>query len=233
MNQRRTRTTDCTLSGGFAAMRCASALGMFDDAPVRRDSADDARLVCFLGAEESSGERNLRGEGAAAAGVEQAPKPRTAEATWCFGDLKACVDIGYDKIALERHTQTKPHDGAVYGGDHRFPVDRANEQIPRMGVGLLRAAEARERLGRPHLPLLNVGPAGECLAGPAEDRDPSFPITVEISECLPQRSHQIGVEGISLVRTVQRDRGDVPLPRIADERLAGVSHLIKANSSCE
>ena len=102
-----------------------------------------------------------------------------------------------------------------------------------MGVGLLRATKARERLGRPHLPLLNVGTAGECLAGSAEDRYASFPITVEISECLPQRPHQIGVEGISLVRTVQRDRGDVPLPRIADKRLAGVSHLIKANSSCE
>jgi hypothetical protein len=106
-------------------------------------------------------------------------------------------------------------------------------QIPCVGVGLLRAAEARERLRRPHLPLLNVGPAGKCLAGPAEDRDPSFPITVEIDECLPQRSHQIGVEGVSLVRTVQRDRGDVPLPGIADKLWAGRCHLIKANSSCE
>jgi hypothetical protein len=106
-------------------------------------------------------------------------------------------------------------------------------QIPCVGVGLLRAAEARERLGRPHLPLLNVGPAGKCLAGPAEDRDPSFPITVEIDECLPQRSHQIGVEGVSLVRTVQRDRGDAPLPGIADKLWAGRCHLIKANSSCE
>src|SRR5882757_10969785 len=130
---------------------------MFDDAPLRRDSADEARLVCFLGAEKPSGERNLRGEDAGAASVEQAPKPRTAEATRCFGDLKARIEVGYDKIALERHTETKPHDGAVHCGDHRFPVDRANEQITRVRVGLLRATEARKLLGRPHLPLLDVG----------------------------------------------------------------------------
>jgi hypothetical protein len=44
------------------------------------------------------------------------------------------------------------------------------------------------------LPLLNVGPAGECLAAPQRIADPRFLIAVEISECLPQRSHQIGVE---------------------------------------
>src|SRR4029077_5590355 len=174
--------------------------------------------------EKPSGERNLRGEGAGAASVEQAPKPRTSEATRCFGDLKARIEVGYNKIALERHTETKPHDGAVHRGDHRFPVDRANEQITRVGVGLLRATEARKLLGRPHLPLLDVGSTGERLPGSAEDRDPSFPITIEISERLSQRSHEVGVKGITLVRTVQRDRGDVPLPGIADERLAGVSH---------
>jgi hypothetical protein len=113
-------------------------------------------------------------------------------------------------------------------GDHRFPVDRANEQITRVGVGLLWATEARERLGRPHLPLLDIGSTGERLPGPAEDRDPSFPITVEIGECLSQRAHQISVEGVSLVRTVQRVRCDVPLPGIADELLA-VRHLLPSH----
>jgi hypothetical protein len=74
---------------------------MFDDAPLRRDSVDETRLVCFIGAEKPSGQRNLRGEGAGAASVEQAPKPRTAEATRCFGDLKARIEVGYDKIALQ------------------------------------------------------------------------------------------------------------------------------------
>src|SRR5262249_689505 len=145
-------------------------------------------------------------------------------ATWCFGDLKARVDVGYDKIAFERYAQTQPHHGAVHRGDHGFPVDRPYEQIPCVGVGFLRAAEARELLGRPHLPLLDVCSPGERLPGSAEDRDPSFPITIEISERLSQRSHEVGVKGITLVRTVQRDRGGVPLPRIVDERLARVSH---------
>jgi hypothetical protein len=49
-----------------------------------------------------------------------------------------------------------------------------------VGIGFLRAAEACERLGRTHLPLLNVGSAGKRFSGSAQHCYARFRITVEL-----------------------------------------------------
>src|ERR1700730_2171269 len=96
---------------------------VLNDAALRSSAADEARLECLLGAEEPARERDFRGGGASPAIVEQAPKPRSAQTTWCLGDLEARGRSRNDEIAFERHTQTQTHDGAVHRRDHRLPVD--------------------------------------------------------------------------------------------------------------
>src|SRR5215470_11499297 len=154
--------------------------GVLHNAPLGRDAANQTCFQCLLGAEEPSCKRNLGGEGSRAAILEQAPKSCAPQSTWGFSDLKAGVSLRDDQITLEGDPQTQPHDGAVHGSDHRLPVDGANEQITRVGIGLLRTAEPPEFLRRSHLTFLNIRTAGECFACSAEYRHVCILILIEL-----------------------------------------------------
>ena len=171
MYQRRVRTVERTLSGGFLAISLASSVATLTCSPAGATRLIDVRRERFLGREDAAGQRDLDAERAGADEIQQPPVTRAAEATRCLGDLEFRAGFGDDEIAVERDIDRHAEHVAVHGGHDRLPVHRACQDIAGAGALARRAAEPLEFLTAAQLPLLHVGAAGERAAGTAQDRD--------------------------------------------------------------
>jgi hypothetical protein len=76
--------------------------------------------------------------------MEQSPEASTAEPARCFGDLKTCLAIGNDQVALESDTYTQPHHDPVYGCNDRLRLRQSSEKIGRVSIRLLWTAKSIE-----------------------------------------------------------------------------------------
>ena len=107
--------------------------------------------------------------------------------------------------------------------DHRLPVDRAGQQITRVGTPALRSAERLELLAFAQLALMHVGAARKGAAVAADDRDVRLRVEVEAPKRVRQMPHQLVAEGIEPIGPVQGQGGDLVLATILDE--VGAAHL--------
>src|SRR5262249_12092468 len=148
--------------------------------------------------------------------VQKAPEPRATKPARSLRYLEARVDISNDQIALERHAKPESHDRAVDGGDHRLPIHSAHEQIAGMCVRLLWPAQAPQLCRLPQLPLVDVGAAGEGLAGAAENCDDRLAVLIECRKSAAQSSDEVCIECIALGGTVESDSRYRAIPLIFD-----------------
>jgi hypothetical protein len=91
--------------------------------------------------------------------MEQSPESSTAEPARCFGDLKTCLAIGNDQVALESDTYTQPHHDPVYGCNDRLRLRQSSEKIGRVSIRLLWTAKSIELRNGSDLSFADVGPA--------------------------------------------------------------------------
>jgi len=91
--------------------------------------------------------------------MEQSPEASTAEPAWCFGDLKTCLAIGNDQVALESDTYTQPHHDPVYGCNDRLRLRQSSEKIGRVSIRLLWTAKSIELRNGSDLSFADVSPA--------------------------------------------------------------------------
>src|SRR5439155_7182790 len=124
----------------------------------------------FLGGEKAPGQRNLFAKRAGAAEMKQRPVARGAKPARRLGQLKAGAGGSDDEVAFEREAKPQSQDIAVHRGDDRFPVDRAGEEIGRVGAPALRPAELFEFVAASELALADIGAAAKGAAVAIEDR---------------------------------------------------------------
>jgi hypothetical protein len=86
-------------------------------------------------------------------------KAQTAEPARCFGDLKTCLAIGNDQVALESDTYTQPHHDPVYGCNDRLRLRQSSEKIGRVSIRLLWTAKSIELRNGSDLSFADVGAA--------------------------------------------------------------------------
>ena len=70
----------------------------------------------------------------------------------------------------------------MHRGDDRLPVDRAGQQIGRIGAPALRPAELFEFVAAAQLALAHIGAARKGAALAVQDRDLGFVVEVEAAQ---------------------------------------------------
>ena len=87
-----------------------------------------------------------------------------------------------------------------------------------MGAPPLRPAQPQELLAAAQLALLHVGAAREGAAAARDDRDLRLVLHVEPVQRVRERADQFVVEGVQLVRAIERQGDDLAVPLVVDER---------------
>src|SRR6201999_4266128 len=128
-------------------------------------------------------ESHFRREAACAAEMEQSPEASTAEPARCFGDLKTCLAIGYDQVALESDTYTQPHHDPVHGCNDRLRLRQSSEKIGCVSIRLLWTVKPIELRNRSHLSFADVSPARKTGSRTGQDGDEGIIIGLEPKQC--------------------------------------------------
>src|SRR5262249_54229884 len=122
---------------------------------------------------------------ASAAEMEQSPEASTAEPARCFGDLKTCLAIGNDQVALESDTYTQPHHDPMYGCDDRLRLRQSSEKISRVSIRLLWTAKSIKLHNDSDRSFADIVPAPKTRSLAGQNGDECIIIGLKPKQCSP------------------------------------------------